>query len=72
MTNPKHSYKNKADVKFSVKHIGKPLSQIQNRNTLIKNIVKILIIKVIRTMLVNPARYIMVKLAAVKHGIFVN
>ena len=24
MTNPKHSYKNKADVKFSVKHIGKP------------------------------------------------
>ena len=24
MTNPKHSYRNKADVKFEVKHIGKP------------------------------------------------
>ena len=24
MTNPKHSYENKADVKFSVKHIGNP------------------------------------------------
>ena len=24
MTNPKHSYRNKADVKFDVKHIGEP------------------------------------------------
>lgn len=46
MTDPKHKYKNKADVKFNVKNIGKPYVTDSPPNYLKNIIVKIWIIKV--------------------------
>lgn len=46
MTNPKHKYKNKADIKFNVKNIGKPYVTNGIPNYFESTIVKIWIITV--------------------------
>ena len=72
MTNPKHSYRNKANVKFEVKHIGKPFVTNGTPNYFDKHYRENLDYKVSQIKLAKLAKYIMARLDAVNHGVFVN